>query len=54
MKKDRNHWSATAAIFLLTLVVIVGMVAVLTGTVDARDPGINQPGRMGNRGGLGR
>jgi hypothetical protein len=50
MSNYRSNWLAIAALFMLTIVIISAMVAALPGTVNARDPGINQPGAAGNVG----
>ena len=50
MSNYRSNWLATAALFMLTIVIISAMIAALPGTVHAIDPGINQPGAAGNVG----
>jgi hypothetical protein len=50
MSNYRSNRLATAALFMLTIVIISAMVVVLPGTVNALDPGINQPGAAGNVG----
>jgi hypothetical protein len=50
MSNCRSNWLATAALLMLTIVIISAMVAALPGTVNARDRGINQPGAAGNVG----
>jgi hypothetical protein len=50
MSNYRSNWLATAALFMLTIVIIGAMVAALPGTLNARDPGVNQPGPAGNVG----
>ena len=50
MSNYRSNWLAKATLFMLTIVIISAMVAALPGTVNARDPGINQPGAAGNVG----
>jgi hypothetical protein len=50
MSKDRFNWLAPSALFMLTIVIIVAMVAAMPSTLNARDPGINQPGAAGNVG----
>jgi len=50
MSNYRSNWLAKAALFMLTIVIISAMVAALPGTLNARDPGINQPGAAGNVG----
>ncbi len=50
MSNYRSNWLATAALFMLTIVIIIAMVAALPGTSNARDRGINQPGAAGNVG----
>ena len=54
MNNCRSNWVASAALFMLAIVIISAMVAALPGTVNARDRGINQPDAAGNRGGVGR
>ena len=48
MSNYRSKWLATAALFMMTIV--IAMVAALPGTSNARDRGINQPGAAGNVG----
>jgi hypothetical protein len=50
MSNYRSNWLATAALFMLTIVITSAMIAALPGTVHAIDPGINQPGAAGNVG----
>jgi len=50
MSNYRCNWLATAALFMLGIVIIITMVAALPGTSNARDRGINQPGAAGNVG----
>ena len=50
MSNYRSNWLATAALFMLTIALISAMVAMLPGTLNAADPGINQPGAAGNVG----
>jgi len=50
MRNYRFNWLAPAALFMLTIAIIIAMIAALPGTVRAADPGINQPGRAGNVG----
>ena len=50
MSSYRSNRLATAAIFMLTIVIISAMVVGLPGTSNALDPGINQPGAAGNIG----
>jgi hypothetical protein len=50
MNNYRSNWLGTAALFMLTIVTIIAMVAALPGTLNALDPGINQPGPAGNVG----
>ena len=50
MSNYRFSWLAPAALFMLTIAIIIAMIAALPGTVHAIDPGINQPGRAGNVG----
>jgi hypothetical protein len=50
MSNYRSNWLAIAALFMLTIVIIGAMVVALPGTLNARDPGINQPGAAGNVG----
>jgi hypothetical protein len=50
MSNYRSSWLATAALFMLAIVIISAMVAALPGTLNALDPGINQPGAVGNVG----
>jgi hypothetical protein len=50
MRNSRFNWLAPAALFMLTIAIIIAMIAALPGTVRAADPGINQPGRAGNVG----
>lgn len=51
MSNYRSNWQATSSFFMLTIVIVIAMVAALPGTVNAVDPGINQPGAAGNVGG---
>lgn len=48
--KNRSKWLVSAVLFMLTIVIIISMVTALPGTVNAVDPGINQPGAAGNAG----
>ncbi len=48
MSNYRSNWLATAALSMLTIVIISAIVAALPGMLNARDPGINQPGAAGN------
>jgi hypothetical protein len=41
---------APAALFMLTIVIGIAVIAALPGTLHAADPGINQPGAAGNVG----
>ena len=51
MNNYRSKWVASAALFMLAIVIVSAMVvAALPGTVNARDRGINQPGAAGNVG----
>ena len=50
MSNYRFSWLAPAALFMLTIAIIIAMIAALPRTVYAADPGINQPGRAGNVG----
>jgi hypothetical protein len=50
MSNYQSNWQATAALFMLTIVIIIAMVAALPCTANARDPGINQLGAAGNVG----
>ena len=50
MSNYRSNWLDSAALFILTIVISIAMVAALPGTSNARDPGINQPGAAGNVG----
>jgi hypothetical protein len=50
MNNYRSNWLTTAGLFILTIVIISAMVGALPGTVNAADPGINQPGAAGNVG----
>jgi hypothetical protein len=50
MSNYRFNWLAPAALFMLTIAIIIAMIAALPGTVHAVDPGINQPGAAGNVG----
>ena len=50
MSNCRSNWLAVAALFMLTIVIIIAMIAALPGTLHAFDPGINQPGAAGNVG----
>jgi hypothetical protein len=50
MRNSRFNWLAPAALFMLTIAIIIAMIAALPGTVRAADPGINQPGAAGNVG----
>jgi hypothetical protein len=47
----RFNWMAPAALFMLTIVISIAMIAALPGTLHAADPGLNQPGAAGNVGG---
>ena len=50
MNNYRFNWLAPMTIFMLPIVVIIVLLIGLSGTVYARDPGINQPGAAGNVG----
>ena len=50
MSNYRFNWLAPAALFMLTIVSTIAMIAALPDTLHAADPGINQPGRAGNVG----
>ena len=50
MNNYRSKWAASAALFMLAIVIVSAMVAALPGTVNARNRGINQPGAAGNVG----
>jgi hypothetical protein len=50
MSNHRFSRMAPAALFMLTLVLSVAVIAALPGTLHAADPGINQPGAVGNVG----
>ena len=50
MSNYRSNWLATAALFMLAIIIVSAMVVALPGTSNARDPGINQPGAAGNVG----
>ena len=50
MSNYRSNWLAPATLFMLIIVMISATVLALPGTLNARDPGINQPGRAGNIG----
>lgn len=50
MSSYQSNWLATAALFMVTIVIIITMVAALPCTSNARDRGINQPGAAGNVG----
>jgi len=49
MSSYRSSWLTSAALFMLTILISSAMVVALPGTLNARDRGINQPGRSGNR-----
>jgi hypothetical protein len=51
MGNSRFNWMAPAALFMLTMVISIAMIAALPGTLHAADPGRNQPGAAGNVGG---
>jgi len=50
MSNYRFNWLAPAALFMLTIVIIIATIAALPSTLYALDPGINQPGAAGNVG----
>jgi hypothetical protein len=50
MSNSRFNRMAPAALFMLTLVFSVAVIATLPGTLHAADPGRNQPGAAGNVG----
>ena len=50
MSNYRFNWLAPAALFMLTIVSTIAMIAALPDALHAADPGINQPGRAGNVG----
>jgi hypothetical protein len=52
MSNYRFNWLAPATLFMLTIVITIAMIAAMPGTLHAADPGINQPGAAGNRGGI--
>jgi hypothetical protein len=53
MSNYRFNRMAPASLFMLTIVISIGVIAALPGTLQAADPGINQPGAAGNVGGPG-
>jgi hypothetical protein len=50
MNNYRSSSAAFAVLFMLTILMAGAMVVALPGPLNARDPGINQPGRAGNVG----
>jgi hypothetical protein len=50
MSNYRFNRMAPASLFMLTIVISIGVIAALPGTLQAADPGINQPGAAGNVG----
>ena len=50
MNNYRSNWLAFTMLVVLATVIIGAMVITLPGTLNARDPGINQPGAAGNIG----
>jgi hypothetical protein len=56
MSNYRPNRQAPAALFILTVLMAGALVVALPGRLNARDPGINQPGPAGNinRRGIGR
>jgi len=50
MSNSRFNWLAPAALFMLTIVIGIAVIAALPGTLHAADRGINQPGAAGNVG----
>jgi hypothetical protein len=50
MSDHRSIWLATAMLVVTAAVIIGAMITALPGTLNAADPGINQPGAAGNVG----
>lgn len=50
MSNYRCNRQAPAALFILAILMACAVVVALPGPLNARDPGINQPGRAGNVG----
>jgi len=50
MSNSRFRWMAPAALFMLTVVIGIAVIAALPGPSHAADPGRNQPGAAGNVG----